>query len=48
MSILMTLDAHSPNSVRVNATLSSTEEFYDVYNINKYDKMYKEDKVGIW
>ena len=43
-------DVHSPNSVRVNAVLSSTDKFYEVYDINETDKMYvdKNDRVGLW
>ena len=48
--LLVTSDSHSPNDVRVNATLSSTNKFYEVYNIKKKDKMYKNEneRVGIW
>ncbi len=48
--LLVTSDTHSPNNVRVNATLSSTNKFYEVYNIKKNDKMYKNEneRVGIW
>lgn len=43
-------DTHSPNKVRVNATLSSCDAFYDTYNIRESDKMYvsPENRVGIW
>ena len=48
--LLITADTHSPNEIRVNAVLSSTDKFYETYNINKNDKMYKdkEERVGIW
>ena len=48
--LLMASDVHSPNKVRVNATLSSTDEFYDVYKINKNDGMYisKKERVKVW
>ena len=48
--MLMIMDTHSPNSVRVNATLSSTNKFYELYNIGIYDKMYKDinSRVNIW
>ena len=48
--LLVTADTHSPNEIRVNAVLSSTDKFYEVYKINKNDKMYKpkEERVGIW
>ena len=48
--LLITMDVHSPNDVRVNATLSSNDKFYEVYNISGFDKMYKnkDDRVSIW
>ena len=43
-------DEHSPNKNRVNAVLSSTEEFYTVYNIKENDGMYvpKKNRVAVW
>ena len=43
-------DTHSPNKIRVNATLSSCDEFYEVYNISSKDEMYfeEEDRVKVW
>ena len=43
-------DTHSPNKIRVNAVLSSTDKFYDIYKIEKDDKMYVEEekRVGLW
>ncbi len=43
-------DTHSPGKVRVNAVLSSMDEFYEVYDVKETDKMYvpKEDRVGLW
>ena len=43
-------DEHSPNKNRTNAILSSTDEFYDVYDIRETDKMYvkKADRVVVW
>jgi predicted metalloendopeptidase len=48
--LLLLSDMHSPNSIRVNAVLSSCDTFYEVYNIDKTDLMYveKENRVGIW
>lgn len=48
--LLIASDVHSPNKVRVNATLSSTDEFYDTYKIPKTDDMYiaKEKRVKVW
>ncbi len=50
VKLIFTNDSHSPNDVRVNAVLSSTDKFYDAYNIKKNDKMYKakNERVGIW
>lgn len=47
---LLNVDTHSPNKVRVNATLSSCDAFYNVYDIQKTDKMYvaPDKRVGIW
>ncbi len=47
---LINIDTHSPNKVRVNAVLSSCDEFYEVYHVKEKDGMYvaPEDRVGIW
>lgn len=44
------IDTHSPNEIRVNGVLSSTEKFYEKYNINSKDLMYieSEKRVNIW
>lgn len=43
-------DEHSPNKNRANAVLSSTEEFYSVYDIKESDGMYvpKKNRVAVW
>ncbi len=43
-------DEHSPNIVRVNGVLSSTEGFYKAFDVKKGDKMYVEpsERVGIY
>ncbi len=50
MLYLLSTDTHSPNKVRVNAVLSSCDEFYEVYKVKEKDGMYvaPEDRVGIW
>lgn len=50
MVYLLNVDTHAPNKVRVNATLSSCDAFYDTYKIKETDGMYvaPEDRVGIW
>lgn len=48
--LLLIMDTHSPDKVRVNAVLSSIEEFYKVYDITENDEMYKtkETRVNVW
>ncbi len=46
--LLLIMDTHSPDKIRVNAVLSSTDEFYRIFNIHKSDEMYKEKKVKVW
>lgn len=44
------IDTHSPNEIRVNGVLSSTERFYESYKIDSKDLMYiePEKRVNIW
>lgn len=44
------IDNHSPNEIRVNGVLSSTEKFYETYKIDSKDLMYiePEKRVNIW
>ena len=44
------LDVHSPAKVRVNAVLSSCGKFYEVYDVQEGDGMYKapEERVSRW
>lgn len=46
----LTKDEHSPNEIRVNAVLSSTREFYEVYDLKPGDGMYiePEKQVSRW
>lgn len=48
--LLLLQDNHSPNKYRVNATLSTVNTFYKVYNINIFDNMYisPKDRIEIW
>ena len=50
MELLLLQDVHAPNQFRVNAVLSSTEEFYNVYDIYPWDDMWipKKDRVMVW
>ncbi len=43
-------DEHSPAKVRVNGVLQNFEKFYEIYGVEKDDKMYltPEDRVHIW
>ena len=44
------IDTHSPNEIRVNGVLSSTQKFYETYKIDSKDLMYiePEKRVNIW
>lgn len=48
--LLLLQDTHSPAKYRVNATLASIDAFYDIYKINRFNKMYlpKQDRIKIW
>lgn len=48
--LLLLVDTHAPNKYRVNAVLSSTDTFYQVYSLMPWDKMYisKEKRVKVW
>lgn len=50
MELLLLQDVHSPNQFRVNAVLSSMEEFYKVYKINIWNDMWisKKERVLVW
>ena len=50
MELLLLQDVHAPNEFRVNAVLSSTDEFYQVYDIYPWNKMWisKKDRVIVW
>ena len=43
-------DVHAPNKIRVNAVVSSIDEFYYLYDIKENDKMYKapQDRIKVW
>ena len=42
------MDTHSPDKVRVNAVLSSIDEFYNTFDIQESDGMYKEKRIKVW
>lgn len=48
--LLLLQDTHSPAKYRVNATLSSTDAFYQLYNIKSLNKMYipKKERISVW
>ena len=43
-------DNHSPDNVRINASLSNIDKFYEVYNVTEEDSMYvsKEKRIRMW
>lgn len=43
----LTTDEHSPEIIRVNAVLSSTEEFYELYEVKPGDGMYVEPEARV-
>ena len=47
---MLYVDEHSPGEARVNAVLSTTNEFYKVYDIKKDDGMYiaPSSRVKVW
>lgn len=47
---LLLNEEHSPSENRINGVYSSTDKFYEVYDIKKGDKMYvaPEDRVSVW
>lgn len=47
---LLNNDTHAPNKIRVNAVVSSNDDFYDTFGIVETDGMYvsPENRVGIW
>ena len=48
IKLLLLLDSHSPNKYRVNAVLSSTDKYYDIYHVRRWNKMYRSDRVRVW
>ncbi len=50
MELLLLQDSHAPNKYRVNAVLSSTEAFYQVYEIHFWNDMYLSslERVSVW
>ena len=48
--LLLTIDTHSPDKIRVNSVLSSIDDFYEIYNITENDEMYKnkDERVKVW
>ena len=45
---LLHSDCHAPNKIRVNAVLSSCEDFYRIFGVKEKDGMYRDRRVGIW
>lgn len=45
---MLVQDVHSPSKTRVNAVLSSCEEFCETYDVQPEDGMYQENRVSRW
>ena len=47
---IVSRDTHSPPNWRINGVLSNFTPFYEVFNIDKKDKLYKDkkDRIVIW
>lgn len=50
MDMLLNVDVHSPNAVRVNGTLPQIDEWYDTFGIKKDSKLFvpASKRVRIW
>lgn len=50
MKLLLLQDVHAPNEFRVNAVLSSIDEFYQVYDIYPWHEMWidRDDRIMVW
>lgn len=50
MELLLLQDVHAPNKYRVNAVLSSIDDFYRVYDVHQWNGMSisKQDRVSVW
>lgn len=50
LKMIVTVDPHSPAEFRINGPVSNFEPFYDAYNVQKGDKLYREPKqrARIW
>ena len=46
--MLIAIDVHSPDEIRVNAVLSAQPEFRELYGIEEGDGMYEESMPEIW
>ena len=50
LAVRVKSDVHSPNFLRVNGPVVNVDEFYEAFNIQPGDKMYRPDslRVRIW
>ena len=50
MELLLLQDVHAPNQFRVNAVLSSIDDFYQLYNIYPWNEMWisKNNRIMVW
>lgn len=50
LKLLLLQDSHAPNKYRVNAVLSSTDEYYRAYHVGVFSDMYlpPDSRVKVW
>ncbi|WP_052350518.1 M13-type metalloendopeptidase [Paenibacillus gorillae] len=48
--LLLTIDAHAPNKIRVNVVAGNTDDFYSAFNVKEGDAMYiaPEERLTLW
>ncbi|UKS24533.1 M13 family metallopeptidase [Paenibacillus sp. HWE-109] len=48
--LLLTIDAHAPNKVRVNEVVANTDDFYSTFHVKEGDAMYiaPKDRITLW
>jgi putative endopeptidase len=49
-SMLLTVDVHAPNKLRINIPIANFKEFYETFDVKESDGMYipEEKRVNIW
>jgi len=48
--LLLTIDTHAPNKVRVNVVVANTDDFHSTFDVKEGDKMYlaPKDRITLW